>query len=237
MQAAVDWAVEHGETDLALRLVSARLDPHWTTGAAHAHLLRRWARRALAMPGGSPAERMRALTTAAWLAHVHADFDAVRSLAGEALTSARANEDEFGAASASFVLGVAAVHQGDLVVAQRRLHDALAGFRRLNAPGRIAWTLLNLAALDNRDAIDEGGDPAALARAASLVEEASAISRSTGSAHGVARATHCRAYVAYKQGDLARALALSREVLLFDWERHFPIYYHLEDIADIAGRT
>jgi DNA-binding CsgD family transcriptional regulator len=198
---------------------------------------RRWASQALAMPGGSPVARARALTTGAWLAHVHDDFEEVRSLASEALTLARVHEDEFGAASASFVLGVAAFHEGDLVAARRHLNDALDGFRMLHAPGRSAWTLSYLASLDSRDAIDEGGDPAALARAASIYEEVLALFRGVGHAHGVARALHGLAYVAWKQRDLSRALALSREVLVLDWELRWPIHYHLEDIADIAGRT
>jgi non-specific serine/threonine protein kinase len=236
LQAAVDWAVRYGETDLALGLASARFDPHWTTGA-NAHVHRRWVRQALAMPGGDAAARARALTTGAWLAHVHDDFDDVRSLAGEALELARAHDDAFGAASAAFVLGVAAFHEGDLDAARGHLEAARDGFRQLDAPGRSAWTLSYLASLDSRDAIDEGGDPVALARAVSIYEEVLALFRSVDHGHGVARALHGLAYVAWKQRDLPRALALSREVLLLDWELRWPIHYHLEDIADIAGRV
>jgi predicted ATPase/DNA-binding CsgD family transcriptional regulator len=235
VQAAIDWAIRHGEIDLALGLVSARFDPHWTTGT-NAHVHRHWARQALAMPGGSPAARMRALTTAAWLAHIHDEFDEGRSLANEALALARAHEDAFGAASASYVLGVAAFHEGDLDASRRHLDDALARFDRLQAPGRSAWTRSYLASLDSRVAIDEGGDPAALAQAAKLYEEALELFQSVDHIHGVARASHGLAYVAWKQRDLARALALSRQALVLDWEHHWPIYYHLEDIADIAGR-
>jgi DNA-binding CsgD family transcriptional regulator len=180
---------------------------------------------------------MRALTTSAWLAHVHDEFDEGRSLAHAGLELAHAHEDAFGAASASYVLGVAAFHEGDLGASRRHLDDALAGFDRLQAPGRSAWTRSYLASLDSRVPIDEGGDPAALARAANLYREALELFRSVGHTHGVARALHGLAYVAWKQRDLARALALSREVLLLDWEHHWPIYYHLEDIADVAGRV
>jgi non-specific serine/threonine protein kinase len=236
LQAAIDWAIGHGETELALRMVSARFDPHWTTGA-NAHVHRRWARQALSMPGGSPAARGRALTTAAWLAHVHDDFAEGRSFAGEALALARETGDDLGAASASYVLGVAAFHEGHLDAARGHLEDALAGFRRFDSPGRTAWTRSYLGSLDSRTAIDEGGDPAALARAVSLYEEALALFREVGNAHGMARALHGLAYVAWKQRDLPRALSLSREVLRLDWEQRWPIYYHLEDIADIAGRA
>jgi predicted ATPase/DNA-binding CsgD family transcriptional regulator len=235
LRAAFDWMIARGETDLALRMVSSRFDPHWTTGAS-AHVHRRWAKQALSMPGGSPAARGRALTAAAWLAHVHDDFAEGRALAGEALALAHQIGDALGAASASFVLGVAAFHEGHLDAARGHLDDALAGFRELAAPGRTAWTLSYLASLDSRAAIDEGGDPATLARAVSLYEEALALFREAGNAHGLARALHGLAYVAWKQRDLPRALALSRDVLHLDWEQRWPIYYHLEDIADIAGR-
>lgn len=236
LQAAIRWAIEHEEADLALRLASSRFDPHWTTGA-NAHVHRRLAQQALAMEGGSPVARGRAMTTAAWLAHVHDDFAEGSSLASEALALAREIGDQFGAAGASYVLGVAAFHEGRLAAARERLTDALSGFHELSTPGRIAWTQSYLASLDSRLAIDEGGDPAALAHAVELYRDALTLFRKVGNAHGEGRALHGLAYVAWKQRDLPRALALSREVLHLDWSQHWPIYYHLEDIADIAGRS
>jgi DNA-binding CsgD family transcriptional regulator len=116
------------------------------------------------------------------------------------------------------------------------LIDALSGFRALNIPNRAASPLCYLASLDSRDAIDEGGDPAQLARAVEYYEEALGLFRQVGMVRGIARALHGLAYVAYKQRDLPQALTRTREVLALDWEHHWQVYHYLEDTADIAGR-
>ena len=87
----------------------------------------------------------------------------------------------------------------------------------MNLRGRVGWTLVVLAMIDSRDAIDEGGDPADLARAVARYEEALAIFREAGDARSIARALHGLAYLAYKQRDLPRALAATQEVLALDW--------------------
>jgi DNA-binding CsgD family transcriptional regulator len=177
-----------------------------------------------------------ALTSAAWLAHAHLGFGEGRALADEALTLARLHGDEAGIAMAAFVHGHAAFHEGDLAGSRHYLIEALTRFRVLNARGRVAWTLCYLASLDSRDAIDEGGDPADLARAVGSYEEALAILREVGQVRGIARALHGLAYVTYKQRDLRRALALTQEVLALDWAHQWQVYHYLEDTADIAGR-
>jgi non-specific serine/threonine protein kinase len=210
-------------------------DPHRLTGD-NSREQRQWTQRALALSGGSPANRVKALTSAAWLAFAHYDFDQGRLLAAEALTLARDHDDQLGAATVSFVRGHAAFCEGDLAVARRYLLDALAGFRALDARGRAAWALCYLASLDSGAALDEGGDPADLARAIGYYEAALAVFREVGHQRGEARALHGLAYVAYKQRDLPQALATTQEVLALDWAHRWQVYHYLEDIADIAGR-
>ena len=77
-------------------------------------------------------------------------------------------ETTFGIASAASALGVIQLHAGDVAGARALLTEALDGFRRLRASGRVGWTLVHLASLDSRDAVDEGGDPDALARSRPL---------------------------------------------------------------------
>ena len=64
LRAALDWAVAQGEADMALRLAAGMFDPHRTTGD-NAREQRQWTQRALALSGGSPANRVKALTSAA----------------------------------------------------------------------------------------------------------------------------------------------------------------------------
>jgi non-specific serine/threonine protein kinase len=232
---ALAWVMEHEQTDMALRLASAMFDPHVINGDRARDQLDR-VERALALPGGSAENRVKALTSAAWLAQSLYRFTEARSLAESALSIACEHGDAFGFAMASFVLGEAEFHEGDIEDARLHLIDALSGFRALNIPNRAASPLCYLASLDSRDAIDEGGDPAQLARAVEYYEEALGLFRQVGMVRGIARALHGLAYVAYKQRDLPQALTRTREVLALDWEHHWQVYHYLEDTADIAGR-
>ncbi len=234
LRAVLTWAHAHGETDTALAVASAMFDPLWVNGP-QALEQGQWIRRGLAMPGGSPATRVTALLNGAWTDQVRQDFAAGRELAEEALVVAERDGNVFGIACASTSLGTLAFWTGDFADAQRWLQAALAGFRRLGARGRIGWTLNHLAWLDGRDAVDEGGDPAALALA--HFEEALVHFRAIDDRRGAARTQHGIAFFTSKQGDFTRALACSRDVLAFDWSQRWPVYHHLENIADIAGRT
>jgi hypothetical protein len=80
--------VEHGEADIALRLTAARFDPHRITGDTGRERWA-WTRRALAMPGVSPAVKVGALAIPVWAAQVRSsEFDAP-ALGEEALALAR----------------------------------------------------------------------------------------------------------------------------------------------------
>ncbi len=236
LRAARDWAVEHGEADMALRLIGAMFDPHRITGDT-AREQWSWTQRALALPGVSPSAKVSALAIPVWAAQVRSsEFDA-RVLGEEALALARQIGDAFGIANAAYALGVVKLHAGDAAGARELLSEALEGFRRLQALGRVGWILCHLAFLDSHDAVDEGGDPGALARSLACYEEALALFRAIGHPRGIARALHGVAYITYKQRDLPRALANTQEVLALDWNRGWPVVFtYLEDIADIAGR-
>jgi hypothetical protein len=60
-----------------------------------------WVQRALAMPGGSPQARVKALTAAAWLAQIQQELTEGRRLAEESVRLARAHHDAMGIAGAS----------------------------------------------------------------------------------------------------------------------------------------
>jgi DNA-binding CsgD family transcriptional regulator/tetratricopeptide (TPR) repeat protein len=236
IRAAIDWATEQGATDTALRLASAMTDPMLVTGAEAREQVRRL-RRALALPGGGPAARVKALNCAARASTYLDDHLGAQALYDEALALARRHGDDYGIAHALKGAGEVALHLLDFDGALPALRDALAGFRRLDARGQVGLTLCDLALFYSRDAVDEGGDPADLARAAGYYEEALAIFRAIGEPRPIAGAMHGLAYVAYKQRDLPRALASTRELLALEWAQRWPVYAYLEDVADIAGRV
>ncbi|HEY7118703.1 MAG TPA: LuxR C-terminal-related transcriptional regulator, partial [Tepidisphaeraceae bacterium] len=236
LRAALTWATAHGRTDTALQLASAMIAPHWISGD-HAREQQEWVRRALAMPGGTAQNRMKALTSAAWLVGAQHDRAEGRALAEAALALGQQLGDELGIAKVSFVLGYSSFHHGDVASSRRCLIEALTGFRAQHARARAAWALCYLASLDSRLAIDEGGDAADLVRATGSYQEALSTFRDADHVRGEARALRGLASVAYKQRDLRRALALTHEVLSLAWAQGWPVYVYLEDIGDVAGRV
>lgn len=242
LRTALAWATEHGETDTALRLASAVFDPFWIFDpqwqvSNNARELRTWTRRALAMPGGSPPNRVAALVSAACLAEARGDIAESHALVDQAITLAHAHGDGLGLATASFVRGRAAYREGDITTSRRLLTDALSGFRARDARGRAAWALCFLASLDSLHAIDEGGDASTLELAADRCEEALATFRASDYLPGITRALHGRAYIAYKQRDLTLALAYTKELLILARENRRLINNYLNDIANIASRS
>jgi predicted ATPase/DNA-binding CsgD family transcriptional regulator len=236
LRAALAWATESGETETALRLSSLLFDALWLTGEL-AREQQTQALRALALPGGSPEARVKALTAVAWLAQIHGNPSEARRLAQEVLAQAKLHGDARGCADASYVLGVTAFVENDIAMAGAWLEDAVRGFNALNVRGRLGWALCYLASVDSRDAVDEGGDAVVLEQAVRHCEEALRLFQEIGQRRGMVRALHGLAYLAYKLRDLRRSLAATQEILALDWADRRPVYHYLEDIADIAGRT
>ncbi len=236
LRGALDWAFEHGEVEMALRLAATMFDPHSITGS-NAREQRIWLQRALALPGGELASRVRALTHGAALAVVEGKLAEGLALTQEALSLARQHDDLFGIAEASRIRGSLLTHAGDLEGAHRALRDSLSGFRALNAQGRIGWTLFTLAASEGYEAVDEGGVESDLANVTAACEEALTIFREIDHGRGRSAVLICYAANAHKRRDLPKALAIAREGLLADWAERELVFHYLEVIADIAGRV
>ena len=235
LRTALDWALHQEDANTSLHLAISMYSPAWVSDA-YAQENEQYLKRALSLPGGTPAVRVAALVIAAWVAPAHFDNVEARALGEEALALAQHAGDDYGVASAVSALGVIQLHAGDDAGARAFLTEALDGFRRLRASTGVGWMLCDLAALDSRDAVDEGGDPDALDRARARYDEAVAIFRAIEHPRGIARSLHGLAYVTYKLRDLPRALANTQEVLTLSWEQRWPVFSYLEDIADIAGR-
>jgi len=103
---------------------------------------RRWLRRVFDLSlGADPAAYSRALTGAATLALHQADYDSTARLAAEALTIARAAEDELGVSSALRTLAIVARDQGEDATARSLAQEALAAGRAHGDARTVAFAL------------------------------------------------------------------------------------------------
>jgi non-specific serine/threonine protein kinase len=235
LRGALDWALQEGDADTALQLVTTMYSAVWIS-SGYAQEKEHDLGRTLALRGGTPAARVAALAIAARMAPAHFNGVEAVALAEEALDVARQAGNDVGVALAHSALGMFKVQAGDEAGARTHLNEAAVGFQRVSAKIGLAWMHCELAVLDSRDAVDEGGDPVALTRARAHYDEAVALFRAAEYPRGIAHSLHGLAYVTYKQRNLPLALAITRESLALSWELRAPVYSFLEDVADIAGR-
>jgi DNA-binding CsgD family transcriptional regulator/tetratricopeptide (TPR) repeat protein len=207
--AALRWAVEANEADVALPLVAA-LWRFWSVrgplDAADG-----WLAAALALGGGPAAARAEALRGAGFLAadagdHVRAARSHVRRLA-----LLRDLGDRRGAAEALTDLGIVLCDQGHTIAARHCLAQGLAVLRELDDRRGVAGALHHLGRVAR-----EEGDPD---RAAALLGESLAIRQELGDARGVALSLAGLGLVARLRNDpggaaarFAESLALFREL-------------------------
>ena len=195
-RAALAWALDAGEADLALRLAGALswfwyLRGHWGEG-------RRWLEAALSLPDPGPMAA-RALTGAGLLACHLGDYAAARARLDEAV----ALEDGHGAAEALHLRELAALYHGHPASADALVESAA----RLRAAGD-AWGEAAALCTAGMAAI-LAGDPAA----ADVTAESLGLARDVGEAWALARALQYAGDVARAGGDPDRAGALYGESL------------------------
>ncbi len=130
-RAALSWAVQRGETQLALRLSAAL----WRLWQMRGYLVegRGWVERALALPDAArhPEARMRALTAAGGVAHWQMDVEGQRRHYEGALALARELGDEPAIANALYDLGYPLMYFGELEEARARWEESLALYTAL----------------------------------------------------------------------------------------------------------
>ena len=210
LREALGWAIAQGAVEPALRLTASLLG-FW---AVRGHLGegRRWAERALALPGGAaPALRARVLTGAAGLATGQGAYAGAVPLLQEALDTARGGGDATGEAAALEGLAVVARHRGDAERAAALFEEVLGRRRALGDAAGAAGTLTNLANL--------AFDRADLARAVGLYTEALASHRQAEDVGGMAAVLANLGLVAMRRDEpdraaeyLAEAEALGRSL-------------------------
>ena len=203
MRAALSWALEHEEAELALRLGGA-LRWFWNMGGYYGEG-RSWLEAALAKEGRASAQaRAKALEGVGWLANQQGDLDRAEAAAEEGLKlSAEAGLGEVVAADFQNVLGDAARHRGDYERAAELLEKSLALHRAAEDTRGVAWSLGNLANVSS----DHGN----YERAKRLYEEGLALSRDLGGAESARRLSDQPGYEYLLEGDPERATELNEE--------------------------
>jgi predicted ATPase/class 3 adenylate cyclase len=205
LRAAIDWSIEHGEVDLALRFVGASWR-YWQS-SGHLNEGRALADRALAIPGADAptTARMWAASAAGSIAYWRSDSASAGRWYEEELSLARALGDGAGLADALFNLGhvefVLNAPRGDAfrggIEETVRAYEAVGDERGV---ARTRWAVGNV--------LLEGGDPAAAYQA--FIE-----SRASFEALGDVR------YVALSSGSLAwTSFALGDIPGSFRWTAH-----------------
>src|SRR5829696_6599609 len=205
MRAALSWAIEREEAELALRLGGA-LRWFWYMEGYYGEG-RRWLEAALDKDWGVAAAdaRARALEGVGWLAAGQGDLDRAEAAAKEGLKlSTEARLGDVVAADLQNVLGEAvARRRGDYEWATELLTESLALHRKAGDIRGVAWSLGNLANVSS----DRGN----YEQAKRLYEEGLALSRELAGAELLGAHLISLGYEYLLEGEPERATALNEE--------------------------
>jgi predicted ATPase/DNA-binding CsgD family transcriptional regulator/Tfp pilus assembly protein PilF len=203
LRAALSWALESEEVELALRLGGA-LGTFWH---AHGDLGegRKWLEATLAKDGlASVVLRIKALEALFWLTYDQWDLDRAEAVAQEAMQlGAEAEIDSSLAASLRIMLASPAWVGGDYERAKELLEESLEISREANDKIKIAEALFQL-----------GGTawgPGDSARAKEIYEEGIAVCREAGYTNRLPSFLLSLGYVLMLEGDYERGATLNEE--------------------------
>jgi predicted ATPase/class 3 adenylate cyclase/Tfp pilus assembly protein PilF len=204
MRAALSWALEQAEAQLALRLGGAL----WWFWYLHGHYSegRRWLEAALAVAGRvSPSAQAMALAGVGALAMDQGDLDRVEEAGEEGLELlVHEPRDESEAKPYLHIgLGFVALSREDYSRATELFEESLALSREKQDAWGLAGSLMCLALVS----YDRGDSE----RATELLEESMDLYREQGDKHGLADCLINLGLVVYSQGDLGRAAKHTEE--------------------------
>jgi predicted ATPase/class 3 adenylate cyclase len=210
LRAALQWALEGGRAEMALRLGTA-LERFWVV-RGYRNEGRAFLERALAGSAGVAADvRAKALIAAARLAFIQSNYDQGEAFAQESLALFRELGDRRGVALSLDRLGMAAWRRGDFSAARVLMEEDLALFREVGDQDRVAWSLFTLGLLNSKQ-----GE---YTRACDLFEESLALFRKLGNKRGIAASlTQLAGTLFVSQGNQVMIYPLLEEGLSLDRE-------------------
>lgn len=210
LRAALQWALEGGKAEMALRLGTA-LERFWVV-RGHRKQGLAFLERALAGSAGvATSVRAKALLAAARLAFIQSHYDRGEVLAQESLALFRRLGDRRGIALSLDRLGMAAWRRGDFRAAGVLMEEDLALFREVGDQDRVAWSLFTLGLLNNKQ-----GE---YTRACALFEESLTLFRKLGNKRGIAASlTQLAGTLFVSQSNQAMIYPLLEEGLALDRE-------------------
>jgi non-specific serine/threonine protein kinase len=230
LRAALQWALEHGAVETALRLSGGLCHFWWTRG--HLSEGRRWLHAALtASSAYATPLRAKAFFRAGGLAYSQGDYAGAKVLLEDSVALARAFSDEQALALALLTLGNVAADQGDYARSVALYEESLVLLRTLDDTigssmllANLGWAAINL------------GD---YTRATTLLEESLALSRERGDTHMIATCLNNVGLMALYQGHAAAALPRLQESLALCQASSYKvgIVANLEGVAGFASVT
>jgi len=212
LRVAVDWALESGDLESALRLVGA-LPRFWFTRGHHGEGTEIY-KKVLDSPLAQvrTRERGKALNAAGYFQWTQGNQEEARGHLEQALSIGREIEDKGIMASSLQFLGSVATSEGDYVAGRSHLEGSLALHAEISpiSPSDISWQLIFFG-----DLAANQGD---VTQAQRLYEESAAMHRRSGDKNRLSYVLRVLGQVALHQKDLAKASVLFRESLALNVE-------------------
>ena len=212
MRAALSWASERKEVEVALRLGGA-LGWFWSVRGYQSEG-RRWLEEALAIDGRvPPEERAMALAGVGWLALQQGDLDRAKEACEEGL-QLLANEAREEAREAMLnllsCLGWVALEREEHRQAQQLFEESLALSREMSDTWWLASSLSRMALVFHSLGHSD--------KATELYEQSMDLFREQGDKNSLAECLINLAMLVYSQGDLGRAAQLTEEAVALQHE-------------------
>ena len=227
MRAALTWALEREEAELALRLAAAS----WGDWSGFNEEARGWLESALAKGDRAPpAARAKVLSELKWLAYWQGDFDRAATAAEESLELSLEADEGREVAWSLLTLGiVSVVARGDHPRAMGFFEEGMALCRESGYADILAQYLSSM----GQDSLHRGDH----VRATELLEQAAALLSEEEVGGELVFVLDNLGWTKLLQGDHERAKALHEESLALcrEWENRLVAAESIEGLACVGG--